>query len=52
MGQEIGVTPVQMVTAMSAIANGGLLYRPHVVQALRKRSQETPLGAAEPDRAA
>jgi cell division protein FtsI/penicillin-binding protein 2 len=31
MGQEIGVTPVQMITAMSAIANGGLLYRPQVV---------------------
>ena len=25
MGQEVGVTPVQMITAMSAIANGGLL---------------------------
>jgi cell division protein FtsI (penicillin-binding protein 3) len=35
MGQEIGVTPIQVVTAMSAIANGGLLYRPHIVQALR-----------------
>ena len=35
MGQEIGVTPVQMITAMSAIANGGLLYRPQVVLALR-----------------
>jgi cell division protein FtsI (penicillin-binding protein 3) len=35
MGQEVGVTPLQMVNAMSAIANGGLLYRPHVVRALR-----------------
>lgn len=41
MGQEIGVTPVQIVTAMSVIANGGLLYRPHVVHALRQASQET-----------
>jgi cell division protein FtsI (penicillin-binding protein 3) len=32
MGQEVGVTPVQLVTAVSAIANGGLLYRPHIVQ--------------------
>src|SRR5579862_5206461 len=31
MGQEVGVTPVQMISAMSAIANGGVLYRPHVV---------------------
>ncbi len=40
MGQEIGVTPVQMVTAVSAIANGGLLYRPHVVQALRRGAEQ------------
>jgi cell division protein FtsI (penicillin-binding protein 3) len=31
MGQEIGVTPIQMISAMSAIANGGVLYRPRVV---------------------
>ncbi len=35
MGQEVGVTPVQLVTAVSAIANGGMLYRPHVVRELR-----------------
>jgi cell division protein FtsI (penicillin-binding protein 3) len=40
MGQEVGVTPVQMITAVSAIANGGLLYRPHVVLTLRKASEE------------
>jgi cell division protein FtsI (penicillin-binding protein 3) len=42
MGQEVGVTPVQMINAMSAIANGGLLYRPHVVRALRGGSQQEP----------
>ncbi len=31
MGHEIGVTPIQMVAAMSVIANGGVLVRPHVV---------------------
>ncbi len=36
MGQEIGVTPLQMITAMSAMANGGLVVRPHVVRALRR----------------
>jgi cell division protein FtsI (penicillin-binding protein 3) len=36
MGQEIGVTPIQLITAVSAIANGGLLYRPHVVAELRR----------------
>ena len=35
MGQEVGVTPVQLVTAMSAIANGGVLHRPRVVRGMR-----------------
>ncbi|HYA96889.1 MAG TPA: penicillin-binding transpeptidase domain-containing protein [Methylomirabilota bacterium] len=35
MGQEIGVTPIQLITAVSAIANGGLLYKPHIVQEIR-----------------
>jgi cell division protein FtsI (penicillin-binding protein 3) len=39
MGQEVGVTPLQMINAVSAIANGGLLYRPHVVLALRRGSE-------------
>ena len=33
MGQEIGVTPLQLISAMSAMANGGLIVRPHVVRA-------------------
>jgi cell division protein FtsI/penicillin-binding protein 2 len=39
MGQEIGVTPVQMITAVSAIANGGTITRPHVVRATRQGTQ-------------
>jgi cell division protein FtsI/penicillin-binding protein 2 len=39
MGQEIGVTPLQMITAMSAMANGGLVVRPHIVRALRRGTQ-------------
>jgi cell division protein FtsI/penicillin-binding protein 2 len=31
-GQEIGVTALQMVTAFSALVNGGTLLRPYVVQ--------------------
>ncbi len=31
-GQTFKVTPIQMITAMSAIANGGTLYTPYVVQ--------------------
>jgi cell division protein FtsI (penicillin-binding protein 3) len=41
MGQEIGVTPLQMITAVSAMANGGLIVRPHVVRELRRGTQVT-----------
>src|SRR5262245_2067834 len=32
MGQEIGVTPLQIVRMISAVANGGILYHPYVVK--------------------
>ena len=32
MGQEVGVTPLQLLTAYSAIANGGILFQPRIVQ--------------------
>ncbi|MCS6896979.1 MAG: penicillin-binding protein 2, partial [Nitrospira sp.] len=35
MGQEIGVTPIQMLSAVAAIANGGTLMRPYVVSEIR-----------------
>jgi cell division protein FtsI (penicillin-binding protein 3) len=54
MGQEVGVTPIQLVTAVSAIANGGLLYKPHIVAELRRGDvvlpAEGPLASAEPRR--
>ncbi len=34
MGYQVGVTAMQMAAAASAIANGGLLYQPHVVRAV------------------
>src|SRR5215471_8418679 len=36
MGYQVGVTPLQMVTAVSAIANGGHLLQPRVVRAFIK----------------
>ncbi len=33
IGQEIGVTPVQLVTMVSALANGGVYMPPHVLLA-------------------
>ncbi|TLY27980.1 MAG: penicillin-binding protein 2 [Nitrospirae bacterium] len=35
IGQEIGVTPLQLVTAVAAIANGGWLMKPHTVSEIR-----------------
>lgn len=32
IGQNFGITPIQMVTAASVIANGGKLVKPHVVK--------------------
>jgi cell division protein FtsI (penicillin-binding protein 3) len=54
MGQEVGVTPIQLISAVSAIANGGMLYRPHVIAELRRGEQalpaEGPLAPVEPRR--
>lgn len=54
MGQEVGVTPIQLLSAVSAIANGGLLYRPHVVAQLRRDNKSFPaegvLAPGEPRR--
>jgi len=42
MGYQVGVTPLQMVAAVSSVANGGDLIQPRVVRALIKdgRRQE------------
>jgi cell division protein FtsI (penicillin-binding protein 3) len=54
MGQEVGVTPIQLISAVSAIANGGMFYRPHVIAELRRGElvlpAEGPLAPAEPRR--
>jgi cell division protein FtsI (penicillin-binding protein 3) len=34
MGQEIAVTPIQLITAYSAVANGGVLFEPRMVHDL------------------
>ena len=34
MGYEVSVTPLQMVTAASAVANGGTMFEPHIVRAV------------------
>jgi cell division protein FtsI (penicillin-binding protein 3) len=44
IGQGELVTPMQMATAYSAIANGGILRPPHIVAAVGGRPQPDPAG--------
>jgi len=44
IGQGELVTPMQMVSAYSAIANGGVLRRPHIIGAIDGRPQPEPAG--------
>ena len=44
IGQGELVTPVQMATAYSAIANGGILRQPHIVGAVNGRPEPIPTG--------
>ena len=44
IGQELGVTPLQLVTAYAALANGGWLVRPHLVETI-----VSPEGASRSD---
>ncbi|MGH9690296.1 MAG: penicillin-binding transpeptidase domain-containing protein [Candidatus Acidiferrales bacterium] len=40
MGQEVSVTPIQIISAISTIANGGTLYRPRIVREIRPNGAE------------
>jgi stage V sporulation protein D (sporulation-specific penicillin-binding protein) len=35
IGQSIAVTPLQLITAVSAIANDGVLVKPHIIKEIR-----------------
>jgi cell division protein FtsI/penicillin-binding protein 2 len=41
IGQEVGVTTLQLASAISVIANGGQLMKPYIVQEIRDRQGET-----------
>ena len=41
IGQEVAVTPLQVMRAYSAIANGGYLVRPHIVSEIRTHEGQT-----------
>jgi cell division protein FtsI/penicillin-binding protein 2 len=44
MGQGLSVTPMQMAAAYAAIANGGVLRAPHIVDSIGGRKQPLPKG--------
>jgi cell division protein FtsI/penicillin-binding protein 2 len=44
IGQGIAVTPMQMAAAYSAIANGGILRPPHIVEDVGSRPAAKPAG--------
>ncbi len=41
MGQEVGVTALQLVNAISVIANGGYLMKPYIVKEIRDKQGQT-----------
>jgi cell division protein FtsI/penicillin-binding protein 2 len=43
MGYHVGVTPMQMATVVSTVANGGLLMEPHIVRATIKDGVRQPV---------
>jgi cell division protein FtsI (penicillin-binding protein 3) len=44
IGQGIAVTPMQMATAYAAIANGGMLRAPHIIEQVGARHTRLPKG--------
>ena len=49
IGQEIGVTPVQMVAAFGALANDGVRIAPHLIREVRN-AEGTVVYRAQPER--
>ncbi|MBR5914617.1 MAG: PASTA domain-containing protein [Selenomonadaceae bacterium] len=41
IGQSIAVTPLQLITAISAVANDGILLKPHVVKTIKNANGST-----------
>ena len=51
MGQEVGVTPIQLVTMVSTIANGGVYLPPHILMPGQVDSTANAQQAAAPQAA-
>jgi membrane peptidoglycan carboxypeptidase len=52
MGYQVGVTPLQMATAVSAVANGGQLVQPRAVRAVIRDGMRLPVPHRMLDRVA
>jgi cell division protein FtsI (penicillin-binding protein 3) len=50
IGQEVSVTPVQIISAISAIANGGTLYRARIVEEVQGGALPAAKAGSEPQR--
>lgn len=50
IGQEVAVTPLQILRAYSAIANGGFLVRPHVVSEIISPEGQTLFSSIDNER--
>jgi cell division protein FtsI (penicillin-binding protein 3) len=48
MGQEVGVTAIQLISAMNSIANGGMWVRPHVISGMRQGTTIVPVAQSAP----
>jgi cell division protein FtsI (penicillin-binding protein 3) len=50
IGQEVAVTPLQVLRAYAAIANGGYLVRPHIVAEIRTPDGQTVFSALQEEK--
>jgi cell division protein FtsI (penicillin-binding protein 3) len=48
MGQEVSVTPIQMASAISVVANGGTYYRPTIVKDIQSDKSIPDIPGADP----
>lgn len=48
IGQSIAVTPLQLITAVSAIANDGVLLKPHIIKEIQN-PDGSPYRVAQPE---
>lgn len=51
IGQEVSVTPIQMVSAISAVANGGMYFHPTIVKDIESEGPVPDLTGPDPHRA-